>query len=50
MGHKILGGGWGHVEEMGVGWEVCSWPTLKTNRVGVGKCFSCAWSMGFGKV
>ncbi len=50
MGHKTLGGGWGRVQEMGVGWGVWSWPILRTNSVGVRKCFSCAWMKGFGKV
>jgi hypothetical protein len=50
MEHKTLNGSWGCVEEMGVGWGVWSWPTIGTNRVGGGKCLSCAWSKGFGKM
>jgi hypothetical protein len=50
VGHKTLGGGWRHVEEMGVGWGVWSRPTVGTNRVGGGKCSSCAWLKEFGKV
>jgi hypothetical protein len=50
VGHDTLGGGWKHVEEMGVGWEVWSWQTIRTNREGGEKCPSYAWSKRFGKM
>ncbi len=50
MGHNTLGGGWRHVDEMGVGWGVWSRPTVGTKKAGGGKCPSYAWSKGFGKM
>jgi hypothetical protein len=50
VGHKTLGGNWGRVEEIGVGWGVWSWPIVGTNKVGGEKCLNYAWSKGFGKV
>jgi len=50
VGQKTIGEGWEHVEDMGVGWGVWSWPTIGTNRVGRGNCPSYAWSKGFGKM
>jgi len=50
VGHNTLGEGWGPVEEMRVGWEVWSRPTVRIEKVGRGKCLNYAWSRGFGKV
>jgi hypothetical protein len=50
VGQETLVGSCKCIEEMMVGWGVWSCAIRGVNKVEGGKCSTCAWSKGFGKV